>query len=537
MARRRRRDDDYGSYEVPWFRRVLDDTFGTLFGMVIGFFKAVGLVLWLTLTAPLRWMGFIQTSLDEEGATHRTSNALLGIPAVLVGGALLALVIAVAITPAATLGDRYRVEAQKAAKDGDTKKALLLYSRLRLLESGNPETTFELALVQDKIGRRDLARSLMMQIAPTDTLGYPQAHAWLASQLVHSRSSPQEVEVARTHLLRLLQLAPDHPQANALMAQLDVRSGRYAEAEQRLRTAIVGNPSARLILAKLLARVFNRKDDAKIEAGEVKQYFEAVLRQKPDDHATRESLAETYMLLADYDKAAALMKEGETLFPNNSYREKLALVYADWATTLPRGDAKRWQVLGEAFKNGPATPGVLGTLLKISLDDKGDEQSLRATLEPIRQAKDAQAGSAEMLLGLLSVHRGKSGEATIHFKKASELESRSASLAAMTIEAARLSPQSMVDLTAALKTAWPDRPELRRFHGIALAASGRMAESLVELEQLANEGRRDATLFDTLAEVTSRLGLQEKSDRYKKQALELSPFPKAADKDEKGKTP
>jgi len=534
----RRDDDDFRSYEVPWFRRVLDDTFGVLFGTIIGFFKGVGLVILLTLTAPLRWMGFLQTSIEEEGAAHRTSNALFGIPAVLVGGSLIALVVAVAVTPAATLGGRYRVEAQKATKDGDTKKALMLYSRLRLLESGNPETTYELAMLHDKTGRRDLARSLMMQIAPTDQLGYPQAHAWLASQLVHSRSSPQEVEIARTHLLRLLQIAPDHPQANALMAQLDVRSGRYAEAEQRLRTAVVGNPSARLILAKLLARVFNRKNDAKVEANEVRLHFEAELRRKPEDHASRESLAETYMLLGEYERATAVMKEGVTLFPDQSYREKLALVYADWATTMPRGDARRWPLFSDAFKNGPATPGVLGTLLKVSLDDPGDELSLRAALDPFRQNKDTQAGSAEMLLGLLSVHRGKSGEATIHFKRAGELEPRSPSLAAMTIEAARLSPHSMVDLTSALKTGWPDRPELRRFHGIALAAAGRMAESLVELEQLANEGRRDATLYDTLAEVTSRLGLQEKSERYKKLALELSPLAKIAQQtEEKGKTP
>lgn len=534
---RRRRDDDYRSYEVPWFRRVLDDTFGTLFGMIVGFFKAVGLVLWLTLTAPLRWMGFIQTSLDEEGATHRTSNALYGIPAVLVGGALLALVIAVAVTPAATLGGRYRVEAQKASKDGDNKKALLLYSRLRLLESGNPETTYELAMLHDKTGRRDLARSLMMQIAPTDTLGYPQAHAWLASQLVHSRSSPQEVEVARTHLLRLLQLAPDHPQANALMAQLDLRSGRYAEAEQRLRTAVVGDPSARLLLANLLARVLNRKDDAKVEANELRNHFEAELRRKPDDHASRGSLAEAYNLLGDYEKSAALMKEGDALFPNQGYREKLALVYAEWATKVPRGDARRWQLLNDAFKNGPAVPAVLGVMLKIALDDRSDELSLRAALDPFRQSKDPQAGSAELLLGLLSVHRGKAGEAKAHFKRAIELEPRSVNLASMSIEAAKLSPHSMVDLTAALKTAWPDRPELRRIHGIALALSGRMAESLVELEQLAAEGHRDAMLFDTLGEVTSRLGLQEKSERYKKQALELMPFARKTQTDEKGKTP
>ena len=263
-----RHDDDYGSYETPWLRRVLDDTFGTLGGMIAGVFKGIGLVIYLTLTAPLRWMGFIRTSLDEEQTSERTSNALMGAPAFVAGIALTSLVVAVAVSSAQSLGGRYRVAAKQAVEKGDSKTALMLYSRLRMLESGNPETTYELAMLHDKNGRRDLARNLMMQIAPTDQLGYPLAHAWLASQLINGRSSQQEIEVARTHLLRLLQIAPNHPQANALMAQLDVRSGRYAEAEQRLRTAVVENPAARLILAKLLARAFNRPKDAQAEANQ-----------------------------------------------------------------------------------------------------------------------------------------------------------------------------------------------------------------------------------------------------------------------------
>jgi len=533
----RRDDDDFRSYETPWLRRVIDDTFGVLGGTIVGAFKAIGLVIFLTVTAPLRWMGFVRTNLDDERTNERTSNALLGIPAVVIGMLLVGLVVAVAVSPAQSLGGRYRIAAKKAVDEGDTKKALLLYSRLRLLESGNPETTYELAMLHDKTGRRDLARSLMMQIAPTDDLGYPLAHAWLASQLINSRSSQQDVEIARTHLLRLLQIAPNHPQANALMAQLDVRSGRYAEAEQRLRTAVVENPGARLILAKLLARAFNRPNDAKIEANEVRKHFENELRRKADDHTARESLAESFLLLGEHERAAALMKEGATLFPKENYGDKLALVYTDWAGSLPRSDARRWSLFADAFKQGAGTPGVLGTLLKLALDDPRDELALRAVLDPYRPNKDAKAGSAELLLGLLSVHRSKIGLATEHFKRAIELEPRSPNLAAMSIEAARLSPHTVVDLTAALKTAWPDRPELRRFHGIALAAAGRMAEALVELEQLAVEGRRDAVLYETLGEVTSRLGLQEKSERYKKQALELSPIPRAAKETEKGTPP
>jgi tetratricopeptide (TPR) repeat protein len=395
------------------------------------------------------------------------------------------------------------------------------------LESGNLDTTYDLAMLYDKTGRRDLARALMMQIAPIDRLGHPMAHAWLASRLISSRSTLQEIEIARTHLSRLLQLSPTHPQANELMAQLDVRSGRYPDAERRLRTAVQGNPAARLTLAIHLDGV-NRLQDAKNEAEEVRGYFEAELRRHPDDHQARESLVKCFMILRDYARAAAITQEGESIFPKSNYRENRALVYVAWANTLPPSDARRWPLFVDAFKTGPAVPLVLGALLKVALNDKQDETSLRSALDSFRQNKDAQAGSAELLLGLLSVHRGKPGEATAHFKRASELEPRSPALGARTVEAAQLEPTTVVDLTAALKTAWPENADLRRFHGTALAAAKRLAESLVELEQLVNEGRRDAALFDTLAQVTARLGLQEKSELYKKRAMELSPYAEQA---------
>jgi len=527
MGRRRRDDDDYQSYETPWLRRVLDDAFGTLGATVMGALRGVGLFVFLFITAPLRWMGFLQTSLDDERSKERTSNALLGAPAAVAGVALAVLVFMVATTPASTLSGRYRTAAKKALDDGDTNTALLYYTRLRSFDSGNPESTYELAQLYEKTGRRDLARTLMMQIAPTDRLGYPMAHAWLASQLISGRSSPQEIEVARTHLLRLLQLSPGHPQANTLMAQLDIRSGRYVEAEQRLRTAAVNYPVARLMLSRVLLKTLNRAADGKAEAEEARRHFEGEVRRKPDEHQSRDALAESLLLLGDYARAAALLKEGESLFPKANYNEKLALLYAEWAANLPRGDARRWPLFADAFKIGNPNPIVLGTMLKASLADKADELSLRAMLDPFRQTKDAHAAAAELLLGLLSVHRGKTGEATVYLKRAGDIEPKSPSLGAMTIEAARLERATLVDLTAALKNAWPERPDLRRFHGIALAAAGRMAEALVELEQLVNEGHRDAALFDTLAEVTARLGLQAKSEQYRKQAKELSPVAEA----------
>jgi tetratricopeptide (TPR) repeat protein len=523
-----RRDDDYRSHEVPWLRRVLDDTYGLLAGAVVGAIRGVFHFLFLLVTAPLRWTGFIRSSLDDQESKDRTANALMGIPAVVAGIGLIWLVFVVTTAPGYTIGGRYRIEAKKAQENGDFKTALLLYTRLRTVESGNLETTYDLAMLYDKTGRRDLARSLMMQIAPLDRLGHPMAHVWLATQLINPRSTPQEIEIARTHLLRLLQLSPTHPQANALMAQLDVRSGRFAEAEQRLRTAVEGNPGARLILAKLFARFLNRPKDAKVEAEEVRAYFEAELRRNPEDHQARETLAECFMLMGDHARAVTIMKEGEALFPKSHYQEKLALVYGDWANTLPRSDARRWPLFIDAFKHGAAVPQVVGALLKVALDDKQDEMALRAALDSFRKNKDAQAGSAELLLGLLSVHRGKPGEAAAHFKRAGELEPLSPSLGAMSVDAARLEEITVLDLAIALKTAWPDRADLRRFHGIALAAAGKRAESLVELELLVNEGRRDASLFDTLADVTAKLGLQEKSEQYKKRAMELSPYAEQA---------
>src|SRR4051812_40388649 len=103
-----RRDDDFRSYETPWLRRVLDDTFGLLGGAIMGVFRGVGHFVFLLVPAPLLWTGFIQSSLDDKRSKERTANALMGLPAVVVGVALIVVVALVASSPPQTLSSRYR---------------------------------------------------------------------------------------------------------------------------------------------------------------------------------------------------------------------------------------------------------------------------------------------------------------------------------------------------------------------------------------------------------------------------------------------
>jgi predicted Zn-dependent protease len=513
------RRDDFDRFEKPFLGRVLDDVIGGTLRAVVWAFRGFAWVVFqLTLAAPLRLLGNWRAGLVDKRRNATILNMTLGLPAVAAGLTLATLATLIWRTSASEISGRYRAAAKEARDAGDVKSAMLYFERNRVKDSGNLEHAYELALLNELEGNVEKARNLMQQVANEDERVGPNAHAWLAAHMLSQPLSPSQVEVARTHINRVLKAAPDHPQANLLMARLNLTTGRISDAERCLQIASKASAEARLALAELLLAMPARRQEALREAKIAEASFRDAVKSDPKDHRARNSLIGALTLLDDFAGAARLAEEGETLYPKENYTEKRARIELLAGMRAPTSDATRWARFAKAYELGWKTPEVLGALLKIALNDPGDEQALRTMLDPYRRGGDEKAATSDLTLGLLSVHRGKAGEAQVLLQRVGKALPNAPLRARQTIEAARLAPTTAADMASALSKTWPDDYEMRQFHGAWMFRAGNAQEALVELESLLPHRQNDPGYFALLADVCRKVGLLDKAEDYRVRA-------------------
>ncbi|HVJ79976.1 MAG TPA: tetratricopeptide repeat protein, partial [Planctomycetia bacterium] len=465
-------EQDRSAYRTPWLRRQLDAFLHTVFHYVGMLLRAVvkgvyGLFIGLPLALGGSWLLRLRQS--ELGS--RVWNFLLGIPALAGTVGIIVLAIAV-VTPQAAekvLGN-YRKAAAAAKKENQVKEAIVYYSRLRLIDSSNPEYTLELAKLYESIGDHDRAHALMNELTPPDSPGQPAAHLWQALNLLRTKApSVRSQEAARVHLARVLQTNPDHLEANRLMIQLDLQTRRFAEAEQRLRRLAPTDSQSRVGLASLLT-MRGRLEEARREARVAEERLAGEIKLEPDDVRLRTLLAEARFAAQDFAGSLAAADEGyrvatarsSPLAPSLSSQGARTLLA--WGAATPAADPERWKRLMAAFDREPSDPMVAGALLKVALADPTDEATFLKTLPTV--VGDEKRRSAELVLGAYSALRTTAGEATTHFQRATALDPKAPEHFERILTAAQLRPDASLDVIEAGRKVWPDQPGLQTLRGL-----------------------------------------------------------------------
>jgi len=449
----------------------------------------------------------------------RFHNFLMGLPAFVLGAAAIFVAVQTSRVSTAAMLQQYHRNANLAAESGDSRTALLLFTRMREIDQNSTFATFEMARHYERLGKPDQAAVLLRELARLGDTGDPEAHRWLARMLLKRSNVPYATDLARKHLQWALQADENDAEANALMGQLALREGDVEMAHQYYTKASRKDGQFNVGLARSLAAL-GRPKDAEMIAMIAEPYFRGRLRGNPNDQDARVRLAEIHTLRADFPQAAQVLREGLELPHAEEISQQLARLYVVWGLALPDVGAERWRLWEQGFLSDPRSPELLKTLLGASDSNARLRGRVNDLLDRLRE-NPAAGVEAELISALLALSEQDERRAKAYLERAGKSAKRGDEVLA---DMARIRGLRQALATKWVELGliqWPNSAALKRVKAELLANSGRYAESLLELNGLAAEFREDPTVHALLAEAYEKLGQPEQAAEHRRLAEPL----------------
>lgn len=265
------------------------------------------------------------------------------------------------------------VEGRKASIEPTAEqiaKADLMLSRILQLGDGNLPSRFYVAQQNIAIGRVDVARGIISQIAPDNRPGLAEAHEWMAKDIISRASRGEQVseEVLRHHLQNSLERFDLNfePALYEFYASILEREKRTNEASRLLAKAGEINPVYQLKLVDYLIQkklINQAKGHADLLVSKVENAI-ANPKSKPEDIARDIVLAaRAYSMTDRIDESLAFLEKHP---PNELNMADWRRLYSEnfrmkFRKSLVRSD-DRMQVnlnfLGAAIKSDPTNVAV-----------------------------------------------------------------------------------------------------------------------------------------------------------------------------------
>jgi tetratricopeptide (TPR) repeat protein len=470
---------------------------------------------------------------------HRDFRYLLqGLPAILVGGGVVALSLAAYLRPTDELVGRYLNQAKSAFQAKDYPSAFTCYDRLAHLAGDNPEVLFGLAQSAEALKHPQRAVTLMSELAPLDKQGYAPAHLWIASRMLGGRNlSLQDVQAAETHLLRALNgQVEDREAVHERLGLLYLGTRRWEQAELYLSKAVKTRPWLGLELAQALA-MRAKPEEAKNQAQNASKFFRQIVQNDAENHAARVSWARCALFLEDYPDAVTILRNG--LGPgtqNDFFLRMLAEAYGIWSDAEernPNGDpGKRLALLEQGLRYDPANVPLLNRLAKLmNMEGEKGDKARDLLRELLAQGKaPAVIHSA---LGSDAYQRGQIQEAQLHWEQAFKRDPQ------MAVVANNLAwlyantqppdlPRALQMIDAALQLA-PNWSEFRSTKGHILVRMERWKEALEHLIAALKVYPDSPELHHALAMTYDKLGDPDMAAVHRRLAEAKAKKPAPAD--------
>ena len=422
--------------------------------------------------------------------------------------------------------------------------------RLRLIQQGLDNASQNLKLrwlliqaaqVPDKSGGE--AKALLNESVASAT---GQSAAWWYFLLWTDERMKGDLPVARRHLKKAYELAPEIPQiANDLA--MDQSGGSREDLERGL--ALIqpvidkypDHPGFRDTRGRILARL-GRNAEAAAD-------LQFAANRQANATETRQILARVYEALAKTHPASAnnfpavleqtraLMKAGnyalalETLehanrdCPSPAYPPAIADACATWAATMTSvQNAERFRLIEKGL-NHDANNQKLRSLLLAAAAATDDSGAAAKTLlgQLVNAAAGETAAEWHLLLGRDALARGQPTEARQHLQMAHELAPQMTEIQSALAEAL-LATGNQEDLERGLGLIdsvvdrFPDSPEFRNTRGLMLARLGRNQAAAADLQYAADKLAEPRETRLALAKVYDALGKKKSAEEQRRLA-------------------
>lgn len=287
----------------------------------------------------------------------------------------------------------------------------IAYRRLLTTEPFNQRARFYVAKVMERRGQLSQTRYLMQELAPLTSIGYADAHAWLARDII-KRAQRTKTSISERELLHHLKANAEAPKPDPelLMLQASIldRLGSTPQAFVSLEKAVSISDKYALSLALLYQR-HSKSDLQKATAKRAQAYYESEMKKINDqtpEPIREEIVSQLGLSLALQDNLQAgidfLSSAIRTDTPCVKIRSTLSslfvLRFQQQLEVVQRLESLNLADLEAAMGLDPASPLVASLVSQLLALQGQQNPPLRAMLE--RNIK--QGGSSAMLHLLLA---------------------------------------------------------------------------------------------------------------------------------------
>jgi tetratricopeptide (TPR) repeat protein len=431
---------------------------------------------------------------------------------------------------------RYEAAAMSALRKGDLEAADIYFRRMAFLDESSPAAVYGLALTAERQTDLPRARELLRRIAPESKAGYPDAHYWLARDLIRQQASPtpQLSRVLEHHLEQALRSA--HPiDARVLLAQLYATGGKTEKAIGELEQVVSARPEFQLDLASLYT-LAGRTSESGRAAAKAEEFFQARTQAEPDQPLHRLRWAASQASQGRYEEAVKVLTPGLSLPDPQPFQRALAATYLAWlgaGTTQDKPNpARQLELLERVIEHDADNERALAMLADLATR-KGEAADRAMPLLKRVLARGAAPAVVHLILGTRALDQGNLDQGLMHLEQARQRNARIPEV--LNNLAWGLAQKEDPDLERALQLAeaaqrMSPNPEICDTVGTILAKLGRPREALTQLEKALRALPPRADIHRTLGDLYEQLGDADLAGEHRRLArqLEASPPPRAA---------
>jgi tetratricopeptide (TPR) repeat protein len=476
-------------------------------------------------------IGTLSSFLRKWFLSRRWAALLWGLPAVVVAVALMIVAERARSVTRAELVVHYQSSAVKAEQNGNEPAAALWLKKTVMLEPEAPQHQFRLAVESARRGRLDQAREVLRRIAPPDEQGYPEAHFWIARDMVASQRAltPKFATTLEHHLTAAMRSEQVAGQAHANLGELFLQQRKIDEAIEQFEAAAEQLPEVRMRLGQLYT-MQGEAAKAKSQLQRAVRHFRERAEESREDIRAQLTWAECEMLLDNPGEAERVLRQARAETDDPRYSQALVGLFLLQFDRLRREQPEDLEsaltLLEGAAALGPGDPRLLPRMAQFVQSDAAARQKLRQSLKRVIAAGKPTA-TAHLALGALAAEEGDLETAGTHFELGLEL--RPDMLALMNNLAWTLAHAEPPDLDRALQliepvyAKAPDSAEVLETRGQILAKLGRWKECIANLEKARPSMPERYRVHETLALAYESIGDEELADMHRQLAEKLNP--------------
>ncbi|MGD9853793.1 MAG: tetratricopeptide repeat protein [Planctomycetaceae bacterium] len=475
------------------------------------------------------------------GETRDYRRLWQGLPAVLLAGLLVLLLLWQSRPASRELIESYRDKVQQATRTEEFDLADFYFRKLEQLAPGDTRIRFEHALLyaarDDYVHAAHLMQSLVQDEDRSDDA---KVHLWLARTALEGRLELEEpLAFAKTHLNKLLEDDPHDRYAHYFFAQLFLRSNDLDNAIRHLEPVATQSSELKLQLATLYGMQGDRTRARSLAREAANLLEKEINNTQTADVSTWVRLAASYLVLQEYPQAVSILKQAVTKFDDQECRKMLGRAYVHWSDEVfaktPTDIARRLELLQDALQIAPDEPLALQRIVEIAGTDGPAADEAKSQLQSAL-AEGRATAVIHFTLGTMEAGKGNMEAALRHLNQAQAANPQTA--VTLNNLAFVLSRQESPDLERALEVSnqavriAPNVASFRETRGQILTSLGRYADAITDLEFALPSIPRPATQLNihrSLSTCYKQLGDNDLSQIHERKAEQLQAEQSQAD--------